>query len=297
VKADRRRGSSGRAAGAGNRRLAAVAARSELRPSQQLFDSLAPEYDAHFDVPHRRLYDELAWERVVSMLPAPGPGVGPVVDAGCGTGRWARRLVSMGYQVVGIEQAPGMIAELERAALGDAFRLVVGSMDQVGADDVLGARNDRRGASMVLAMGSLQYTADPEATVAALASWLAPDGVLAILVDSYAALVLELLGSDRADEGRERVRTRRGVWRIDDLEADLHLLDSTRLRAAFEAAGLRRVCSSGLLVSAAALGRERLLVALRDDYAGMLELERLLAADPALADSGKQLLVTGVRSG
>jgi SAM-dependent methyltransferase len=275
----------------------APSAPATLRPSQRLFDSLAPGYDAHFEVPHRRLYDELAWELVVSMLPAPGPGVGPVVDAGCGTGRWARRLLELGYQVVGVEQAPGMIAELERTHPGEGFRLVVGSMDEVSAEEVLGGDAGGSGACMVVAMGSLQYTIDPEATVSALASWLAPHGVLAVLVDSYAALVLELLGSSREAEGRERVRTRRGVWRVDGLEADLHLLDSARLHTAFERAGLVDVRPSGLLVSAAALGRERLLAALSDDYARMLGLERLLAADPALADSGKQLLVTGVRPG
>jgi trans-aconitate methyltransferase len=44
-------------------------------------------------------------------------------------------------------------------------------------------------AGMVLAMGSLQYTADPEAAIAHLAGWLRPGGVLAVLVDSLVGLV------------------------------------------------------------------------------------------------------------
>ena len=33
-----------------------------VRPSAPLYDALAADYDAHFAVPHRRAYDELAWE-------------------------------------------------------------------------------------------------------------------------------------------------------------------------------------------------------------------------------------------
>ena len=81
-----------------------------LRPSQPLYDALAAEYDAHFAVPHRRLYDQLAWERFEALLADAGVSDGVVVDAGCGIGRWARMLLPLGFTVVGIEQSPGMIA-------------------------------------------------------------------------------------------------------------------------------------------------------------------------------------------
>jgi len=264
-----------------------------MRPSQPLYDVLAPTYEEHFHVPHRRLYDTLAWERVLDLLPAPGPDVGPVVDAGCGVGRWAKMLLERGYPVVGIEQSPGMLVELDRARLGPGFRLVRGSMESVSAEEVLQGQQ----ASMVFAMGSLQYTADPEWTVSRLASWLAPGASLAVLVDSLVGLVLELVGSGRADEAAERLSTRRGVWRIEGAAADLHLLDRAALSAAFEAAGLTEVRAAGLLVSAGALGRDRLQDLLAADYDAVLEQERRWSADPVLADAGKQLLITGRRQG
>jgi SAM-dependent methyltransferase len=201
-------------------------------------------------------------------------------------GRWARRLVYLGYRVIGIEQSPGMIAELRRRPPGPGFTLVEASM----ADVTLPAT-----AGMVLALGSLQYTDDPEQVLRRLAGWLRPGGVLAVLVDSLVGLVLELLCDGRYNEALDRLATRRGVWAHGGHEADLHLFDRARLEAAFISAGLCEIRTDGLLVTATALGRERLTACLDQNREGHLELERRLGADPVLADVSKQLLVTGRR--
>ncbi|MEU8614719.1 hypothetical protein AB0C29_42705, partial [Actinoplanes sp. NPDC048791] len=60
-----------------------------MRPSRPLYDALADGYEEHFAVPHRRAYDDLAWEQTAALLPQPPARI---VDAGCGVGRWARRL-------------------------------------------------------------------------------------------------------------------------------------------------------------------------------------------------------------
>ncbi|GIE51433.1 hypothetical protein Ani05nite_49670 [Amorphoplanes nipponensis] len=255
-----------------------------MRSSRPLYDALAAGYEDHFAVPHRRAYDDLAWDQVVALLPEPPAGI---VDAGCGVGRWARRLQARGYAVTGVEQSPGMIAALRARPPGPGFTLVEASMD----DAELPPR-----AAMVLAMGSLQYTADPEATIAHLAGWLRPGGVLAVLVDSLVGLVLELLRDGREQEALRRLATRRGVWRQHGLEADLHLLDRARLEAACAAAGLTDIRTRGLLVTAAALGRDELNHRLTTDGDAHLALERRLLESPLLADTGKQLLVTARRA-
>jgi SAM-dependent methyltransferase len=256
------------------------------RSSVPLFDALAAGYEQHFAVAHRHAYDQLAWERVAALLPPPP---GPVVDAGCGVGRWARPLVGLGYRVVGVEQAPAMVAELRRRPVGDRFTLVEGPMEE--AELPPGA------AGLVLAMGSLQYTVDPAATLTRLAGWARPGAAVCVLVDSLVALVLELLRAGRSAEALQRLRSRRGTWEQDGLAADLHLLDRAALAAAMAAAGLVEVRVAGLLVGATAFGRDGLAARLAADPDGQLDLERRLAADPALADAGKQLLATGRRPG
>src|ERR1700722_839018 len=214
-----------------------------MRPSQALYSALAPSYLEHFEIPHRHAYDTLAWERVRPLLPERGP----IVDAGCGVGRWVGRLTALGYDVIGVEQAPGMIAELRRADYGPGFTLVEESMETADLTEA--------SAGLVLALGSLQYTSDPTATVRRFATWLRPGGTGVALVDSLGALVIELLQQGRTEEAMERLRTRVGCWSMAGHEADMHLMDRDRLRQVFLDAGLRQVEVSGLLATAAPLGR------------------------------------------
>ncbi len=249
-----------------------------MRSSIPLFDSLAAEYDAHFDLPHRRAYDELAWEFVQPLLPPPGE---LIVDAGCGVGRWASRLVALGYEVIGIDHAPAMAAAA-RARMLPGFRVLEESIEQVElAPGEAGA---------VLAMGSLQYTRDPAATLGRFAAWVRPGGTVCALVDSLGALAVELLRSGQEEEAQRRLETGIGVWTQGEQTAEHHLLDRAALEAAFLEASLVDLACHGLLVGASIFGRHELTERLLVDWDAQLSLERRLAQQIVLADFGKQLL-------
>lgn len=252
--------------------------------SRDLFDRLAPTYHEHFEVPHRRAYDDLAWECVLPLLPSEGP----IVDVGCGVGRWVPRFLALGYDVIGIEHAPVMVSELRRFVSSPHFRLIQDSMET--------AELPEASAGLVVAMGSLQYAHDPEAVVARFARWVRPGGAVVVLVDSLLALVLELVRLGRVDEALERARTREGVWATDGAAAACHLFDRRALEETFAAAGLEHVEVKGLLVAGTALGREELAARLAEDRRAHLTLERELLREPGLADLGKQLLVAGRRA-
>jgi SAM-dependent methyltransferase len=249
-----------------------------------LFDGLASHYDDHFLVPHRSAYDELAWERVVELLPtAPGR----IIDAGCGSGRWAARICSRGHRLLGIEAASAMVALARRRGLGDAFTIIEGSMELVDLPE--------GSADLVLAMGSVQYTEDPARTIRRLATWAKPGGWVCILVDSLVALVVELLRSGRQDEAARRMATRIGTFSQVGLEADHHLIDRTELEGLLVGGGLADVTVAGLIVSATIVGTERFSERLRLDHDRQMAHERELMQEPLLADLGKHLLATGRR--
>ncbi len=268
-----------------------------MRSSAPLYDALAGSYDEHFAAPHRRAYDDLAWEICAALV---GPPPATVVDVGCGVGRWAARLVTAGHRVIGIEPAPGMAAHAAARLAGADFTVIRAGIEDAVLDSAPAAGPPAPpgllapgGADVVLAMGSLQYAADPVAAIARCAGWVRPGGAVCVLVDSRQALVLELLAHDRPDEALERLTTKRGRWQVGEHTADLHLLDATELTAAVRAAGLRVERVAGLLVGASAHGRDGLVARLTDDYAAALATERRLAAEPDLVDLGKQLLVVG----
>jgi SAM-dependent methyltransferase len=256
-----------------------------MRSSIPLFDRLAPQYDDHFRVPRRNAYDRLAWEQVRSLLP-PTPGL--IIDAGCGVGRWAPRLVGLGHRVVGIEQAPDMAAEARRRAerLDGRFLVIEASMEQVDLP--------AKCADAVLAMGSLQYTMDPRSAVKRFVRWVRPNRAVVLLVDSLVWIVIEQLRAFRWRDAAETLDTGRGVWRQGGEEADLHLLSRDQLTEIMTEAGLQDLRVCGLLISAVALGVQSMAEALQSDRAEKwFELEQRLMGYSVLADLGKHLLATG----
>jgi SAM-dependent methyltransferase len=259
------------------------ASSSPWRDSVELYDGIAAEYDSRFHtLGYQRTYDRLAGEFVGHLLPSP-PGL--IVDAGCGTGRWASQWLAMGHRVVGIEQSPQMIEQLRRRNMGSGFQLITDSMDN--ADIAPGS------ADMVIAFGSLQYLPDPAATLRRFVTWLKPGGTVCVYMDSLMALVLELLRLGERDEAIQRLETRRGVWRQGTTTAELHLYDSAAIKRLFESVGLVSISCSGLLVSASAWDKARCTDAAIADEDGFLELERRLMADPAMADAGKHIIASG----
>jgi SAM-dependent methyltransferase len=254
-----------------------------MRSSIPLYDALATSYDSHFQVLHRRAYDDLAWEYVQPLLPA---GPGRIIDAGCGIGRWAQRFLALGHAVIGIEQATAM-ANAARARLADnpSFTLIEASMEEVDLPE--------GEADLVLALGSLQYSHDPQRMIERLAKWTKIGGSVFVLVDSLVALVLELLAVGKQEDALKSLQTRMGTWIQGDHIADNHQLDRDRLLKYFLDSGLIDVSVHGLLVGASAFGRARLVESLQFDWERQMTLERQLARNPLLADLGKQLLVFG----
>jgi len=246
---------------------------------------MEPGYDALFEQPgYRRAYDLLAGEYIDRLLPSE-PGV--IVDAGCGTGRWARRWLARGHRVVGIEQSSEMIAQLPRKSPGADFHLIHHSMED--------AEVEPASADLVVAMGSLHYVADPASVLRSFADWVRPGGQVCIYTDSLMALVLELIRMGRPEEALRRLETRRGVFRQGKAEAQLHLFDRTALEALFASAGLVDVSCHGLLVTASAWDKAGCAEQAIADEGAFLRLERRLMADPAMADAGKHIIVSARR--
>ncbi len=252
-----------------------------------LYSAIAGRYDESYAHPsHRRIYDRLAWEHVSAIALRAGAHV---VDAGCGTGRWVPRWLDRGCRVTGIEQAPGMVERLDARRLGPGFTLLECAMED--APVVAGS------ADLVLAMGSVQYCADPAAMIRRFASWVRPGGTVCVYVDSLLSLVLELIRAGRNEEARERLHTRCGLFRQGGLAAPLVLYDRKTLEAQFLEAGLLEVRCHGLAVGAAAIGRAACTHAMEADEEAMMASERMWSADPALADAGTHILAIGTRGG
>jgi SAM-dependent methyltransferase len=251
-----------------------------------LYNAIAADYDDSFETAtHRRAYDLLAGEFIARLLPPP-PAL--IVDVGCGTGRWASKWLSLGHRVIGIEQAPEMIRILGARRLGPNFTLLDSPMES--------AVIESGRADLVVAMGSVQYANVPASMIRRMAHWAKPGGFVSVYTDSLVALVLELIRMGRRDECLERLRTRRGVFSAEGQQAGLYLYDAETLKSDFLAAGLTDVACRGLLISSSVFGKEGCTAAMKNDEAGILELERAMLEFSPMADVGRHIIASGKRS-
>jgi ubiquinone/menaquinone biosynthesis C-methylase UbiE len=250
-----------------------------------LYDVMSAGYDDSFEIAgYRRAYDLLAGEYISAYLPA---SRGVIIDAGCGTGRWASKWLKQGHRVIGIEQSPQMMKLLRQRKLGRQFTLIAGPMETV--------RIKLASADLVVAMGSFQYSSDPPKVLQRFASWVKPGGFVCVYTDSLVALVLELIRVGKIDECMQRLIEERGVLSVGNASASLRLYHSAALKADLEQAGLINIDCRGLLTSSSACGREQWAAAMNADEAAFLNLERRLSRFPLLADVGRHIIASGQR--
>lgn len=106
--------------------------------SWQAFESRAPEYEGWYETTRGRRVDR-AETRLLAWLLAAFDEVGRVLEVGCGTGHFTRRIAASVPAAVGLDRSPAMLAEARRSGasipwiLGDAGRLpfVDGAADVV----------------------------------------------------------------------------------------------------------------------------------------------------------------------
>lgn len=92
----------------------------------QLFDEWPEAYDRWFTTPIGSLVKKYESELILSLL---GPKPGEIVlDAGCGTGIFARDLLSLGSKVIGLDLSLPMLKRAELKLKGYPFWTVLADM-------------------------------------------------------------------------------------------------------------------------------------------------------------------------
>jgi ubiquinone/menaquinone biosynthesis C-methylase UbiE len=79
---------------------------------QKYHDRVAPQYDHSYEDVFWQWHDSLTWDYLKPVLPVDLSS--PAVDLGCGTGKWAARLVKTGYDVTCVDVSARMLDQARR---------------------------------------------------------------------------------------------------------------------------------------------------------------------------------------
>jgi SAM-dependent methyltransferase len=190
------------------------------------FDRLAPFYDRE----HAELLEDLPF--YLGLARRVG---GPILEAGCGSGRLLLPLARAGYEVVGLDTSRPMLALAERKlageeALAERVRLVRGDL-----------RSARLGQLFKLAIvgldsfGLITEQPDQRRALATLRRHLLPDGLLALDVangnlrggEAAEETILQAIDVERDEERQVAKWVVRRTDHARQLDRLLHLYDES----------------------------------------------------------------------
>jgi S-adenosylmethionine-dependent methyltransferase len=222
---------------------------------------------------------DLGWMNLREYLPVSASARLRALDVGCGAGSFALRLAELGFSVDLLDSSAPMLAFAREQA--NAKNLSRHTSFHLGDAANLPGLFDSPSFNAVVCHNLLEYTEEPLAVLRGLVHVLKKDGqsVVSVLVRNRWGEVLKT-----AIKGREAKLVKEAL-RAETVNESLYgqpvrVFDPAHFRSTMEQAGLHVIAERGVRVASDYMDRE---VVTEDAYQQVLELERLMGAQPQLA--------------
>jgi ubiquinone/menaquinone biosynthesis C-methylase UbiE len=239
-------------------------------------DRVAGRYDDIYADAYWAWHNTLTWDYLKPYLPADLSH--PVVDLGCGTGRWGLRLLKSGFAVTFVDLSPSMLDQARRkvSAMGmdEKARFV-----QADLEDLRSLEADRF--ALAVALGEpLGSTRRPAGALKQVRRLLRAGGRLVATFDNRLAGIEHYLREGTADGLAEFLSSGRTHWLTRDRTErfELHTYTPGQVRKLFSKAGFEVISLVGKTVLPMRAYRPMLedpRVARR-----LLSIEKKLSRDP-----------------
>ncbi|MCK4659787.1 MAG: methyltransferase domain-containing protein [Phycisphaerae bacterium] len=200
---------------------------------------MASRYDASYDDAYWQWHDSLTWDHIKPHLPPESHAC--VLDLGCGTGKWAARLLQAGYAVTCVDISGAMV-EQARKKLGALAGAERASFVQADLVDLSELPTDHF--RLALALGDpIGCTSAPGRALKEIRKRLVDGGVLIATFDNRLSAVDYYLqqGDPRALEAF--LRTGKTRWLTKDKEErfEIHTYTPLQVRKLLESVGFEIV--------------------------------------------------------
>ncbi len=202
---------------------------------QRYHDRVARRYDASYEDVYWRFHDALTWEYLKPHLPSDLSM--PVLDLGCGTGKWAMKLLASGYSVACVDISGAMIgkAKLVIDEAGKTDRAAFFQADLCDLGDVPDERY-----SFAVAMGDpIGCASKPGKALKEIKRKLLPDSILIATLDNKLGALEYYLKEGSPKQMADFLKTGKTHWltKEKDEQFDIHTFSPREARALFENAG------------------------------------------------------------
>lgn len=250
-------------------------------------DRVARRYDAIYEDDYWQFHDALTWDYLKPHLPRDLSA--PVVDLGCGTGKWAFKLSQSGYHVTCVDVAGAMV-EQARRKFEEAGRADRASFVQADLCDL--SALPRHHFALAMAFGEpICAAASPAQALKQIRACLQPGGALVATIDNrLAALDYYLEHGSLEDLGRF-AKVGRTHWLTRDKEEqfEIHTFTPSQAVRLFETAGFEVIKLVGKTVLPVRQFRDRLKDP--DVRRVWMRIEKALAHDTTTASRAAHLQI------
>ncbi len=263
--------------------------------NQRYHDRVSGRYDQIYRGAFWDFHDEITWRHLKRFLPT--DLTVPMLDLGCGTGKWGLRLAKSGFHVTLLDLSLKMLERARKKAeeAGLAERTAIVQADIVDLSEL---PRDHFGYAVALG-DPLSLCSEPRQAVDALRRVMCPGGI-AILSADHRCAGLDFYFEEGSLEKLEAfVKTGRTVWLAKDpserFPAKMFL--AAELRQLFEKRGFEVVDLIGKLVLP--LRKHPSWLDERRQVARLIKLESSLHRDPTWMGraSHLQIVVRRLESG
>ncbi|MEI6235016.1 MAG: methyltransferase domain-containing protein [Planctomycetota bacterium] len=262
--------------------------RTALEANEAYHDRVAHRYDdVYANSRWDRLFD-IAWAGIKPHIPSDLRA--PVVDLGCGTGKYGFRLAKSGYSVALSDLSRGMleVCRQKAAALGVEARVSFLKADIMDLSEL-----PRNHFALAIAQGDpLSFAEHPAKALKEIMKILRPGGVLIASLDQTLAAIDHYVEKSDVDGLETLLKTGDMEWlaREEDERFPVHTFTPERLRTLFENAGFEVLDMYGKTV----LPFKKLEALFENDETAerLLALEKKLCRIPSAMGRASHVQVT-----
>lgn len=250
--------------------------RSRRPAVQKYHDRVAGRYDASYEDEFWQWHDALTWDYIKPYLPRDQSSI--ILDLGCGTGKWAAKLIKSGFRVVCVDISAKML---------DQARLKIDQMGQMHRASFLHAdlcdlsQLPEGGAALAVALGDpIGCTESPPKAMKQIRRALADSGILVATFDNTYSAIEFYLERGQPAELSDFLRTGRTHWLTKDAgeRFDISTFTPEELRRLVETTGFEMLSLVGKTILPMRHHRE--LLADPEQRRAWMKIEKSLSAEP-----------------